>query len=438
MITTISRWRGIFAGSIVLVAIGLVTGQAAFFIAATFPLVFSIYNTLTTPPSTDTIVISRKLSSTTPYPGASTTVTVTVTNTGTTPITDLRIIDGVPEELIVTDGSPRAALAVRPNSDVTYQYTIRPSRGVYEFMPATVRIRSLSAGAYQTTQTPVQGDTRVNCTLSVSDAPLQTDTTPYTGTLTTNSPGEGLEFHSTRQYRQGDSIRRVNWREYAKTGSLTTIEYDEPHTAELLIVVDNRETTTVAPYAGAPTGTELSEYAAEQLLTTLQGDNHEVGLAILDSDTASERRTGLLSPTKNNTELRRAAAILDETEHDTDLSESCFKYLRSADTITEDITQLCRHLSKNTQIIYISPLVDSDACSVATTFQTYGHELTVISPNISTDHTHGQAIAGVQRGLRLAELRDTGINVLDWSYDTPLELVLANTHITHHTRRNTQ
>jgi uncharacterized protein (DUF58 family) len=50
--------------------------------------------------------------------------------------------------------------------------------------------------------------------------------------------GEGLEFHRVRDYRSGDSLRRVHWRTSARTGQLAVIEFERAYEQNITIAID--------------------------------------------------------------------------------------------------------------------------------------------------------------------------------------------------------
>lgn len=50
--------------------------------------------------------------------------------------------------------------------------------------------------------------------------------------------GDGLEFHGVRDYRPGDSPRRVHWRTSAKRGRLAVVEFEKAFRQDLLVAID--------------------------------------------------------------------------------------------------------------------------------------------------------------------------------------------------------
>lgn len=50
--------------------------------------------------------------------------------------------------------------------------------------------------------------------------------------------GEGQDFHQLREYREGDSIRQIDWKASARIQHLVTREYQEARDQEVLVLVD--------------------------------------------------------------------------------------------------------------------------------------------------------------------------------------------------------
>lgn len=48
----------------------------------------------------------------------------------------------------------------------------------------------------------------------------------------------GSEFRGTREYHPGDDLRRVHWRSTARRGEMIVVEYEEPATADLFVILD--------------------------------------------------------------------------------------------------------------------------------------------------------------------------------------------------------
>jgi len=211
-------------------------------------------------------------------PGERVAVTLTVRNTGETTLTDIRLVDGVPTELPVADGSPRACLSLRPGEAESVEYAVVPSQGTYEFESPVTRCRSLSAAAMSTDQPVVTGATTLICRRDAGNVPQMSGSLRRVGTRPSDRGGEGLEFHSTREYRLGDGVSRVDWRRFAKNGSLATIRFTETSATETVVIVDGSADGRVARESGYPTANELAVYAADRVVARLFADGNDVGL----------------------------------------------------------------------------------------------------------------------------------------------------------------
>lgn len=90
-------------------------------------------------------------------------------------------------------------------------------------------------------------------------------------------PGQGLDFHALREYRQGDDLRQIHWKATAKTGRLFTVEKEREHKRRVTLLVDTRP-------AKAP---EDLDGAADRLVglsRRLVAEGCEVGLRLPDEE----------------------------------------------------------------------------------------------------------------------------------------------------------
>ncbi|MCS6776436.1 MAG: DUF58 domain-containing protein [Chloroherpetonaceae bacterium] len=63
--------------------------------------------------------------------------------------------------------------------------------------------------------------------------------------MTTLNRGHGVDFHGVREYTPGDSLRRIHWRQTARTGKMSVIEFEEPEAVSVAIVLDLQRGTEV-------------------------------------------------------------------------------------------------------------------------------------------------------------------------------------------------
>ncbi|WP_135826257.1 DUF58 domain-containing protein [Halorussus ruber] len=483
----VPRFRGSLAGTLLLTTLGLLYADARLFAAAVVPLSYVAFGALSSLSGAAEPEIERTFDAASPPPGSEVEVTLTVRNAGESALTDVRVVDGVPDELSVVSGSPRAALALRPDEEATVSYSVVAKRGEYDFDDPAVRVRTASATDRATLAVEASGETTLDCARSVSDPPFGEASPRRVGTHTTDSGGEGVEFHSTREYRPGDPISRIDWRRFGKTGDLTTVEFREERAARTVVVVDARPVTRTTPSAGYPNGAELCAYAGEQLYDALTAANVATSVTALglgDEDVPGGLPADDLlwaasdggSSARLVFEAIGSAADRDSSEEvpgdgtgagaksdsGPDAGQSPDSASPSSETPTEHpaatdggeqtdngtedptVRALLARLPADAQVVLVSPVLDDWPLSLARSVSARGHDLAVLSPDVtggassagessagesptgdsSPGASPGRAIAGTRREIRLWDLRTTGADTVDWSVSDPLGIAL--------------
>lgn len=407
------RWLGIGAVALVAAGVGVLAGRPALLVAGAVGAAFVAYAAAAAPPRGD-LELERRLGRDEAAPGEVVRVTLTVTNVGDSTLPDVRVVDGVPDGLEVVDGSPRLGTALRPGRSGTLSYAVRTARGTHDFEPATVLLRGFSGGVERETTVDATEPTTLACVPTLATGvpvPLRPQTTPYTGRVATDTGGPGTEFHSVREYRTGDPLSRIDWRRAARTGEFATVEYRQERAATVVLVVDTRADAYVGP-PGGDTAVERSVAAAGEAFTSLLATGDKVGLAAYGPlDT-------WLPPGSGDEHRARARRLLatDGGFSPTPSDEPFFAGLR--------FDRLRRRLSPESQVVLFSPVTDDYVPSVARRLDAYGHPVTVVSPDPTSEGSAGRALAGVERGVRLSALRRAGVRVVDWG-DEPIAAALG-------------
>lgn len=437
------RWNVGLAGTLVLVVVGLVYADPLLFAAALVPLAYVVFGALSSLPSDADLTVERTVTPSSPAPGERVRVSLTLENTGEATLPDVRAVDGVPEELAVTDGSPRVSGALRPGATATAEYELVALRGDHAFDDPLVRVRTLAATHVLTDRLAASGATTLACHGVVSETPVTTATNRV-GTRTRPTGGEGLEFHSTREYRSGDPKSRIDWRGYAKRGELTTVNFTEERSASVALVVDGRAVSRVSSRPGFPTGTELAAYAAERTFVGLRAAGHDVRVTALGLDDQSVPEAVTVTPdglpwvdSTASGNVRAQATALFEAVRATaaqrknrDAASTAGRDRRArhpaADGGDSLVTRLAARLPTDTTVVVFSPLLDDDPAALATDLGRRGYDTLVVSPDVVGDATPGQSLAGIQRRVRLRRL-DRVVTAADWDPADPLELLLERT-----------
>jgi len=452
----VRRWRVGLVATLALVGVGLLFARQTLIVAAAIPLAYVLYGTLSRVPPVD-LTVTRAFATPDPAPGEQVAVTLTVENAGDAVLTDLRVIDGVPEELAVPDGSPRACLALNPGETATLSYTAVAKRGEYRFEDPVVRVRSLAATERVTESVEVAGDRTLSCANAVDEPPLSDATLPRAGTLPTDSGGNGLEFYATRQYQPGDPMNRVDWRHYAKTDEFVTIQYRQEQAIRTVLVVDARPGGRVTPQPGYPTGAELCAYAGERLFDalstagvatavtavgveegTLGGLVGPDGLPWIDPEAGGTRAgharqlfAGLLTLADSNAETGGVADVLRErseagaeTTAQPGTEESAEAAMAADGGMDETMRRLLARLPPNAQVVLCSPLLDEWPAALARALAVRGYPLVVVSPDVTDGDTVGHRITAATRAATLRTIERTGGTTVSWDVDQPIDYAL--------------
>jgi len=435
VIRRVRRYRGLAAATVLLVAVGVGTGTPTLLLAGIVPLAFVVQGALSTlQPLDGRVRVEREVRPETPLPGQPVEVTLTVTNVGDSVLPDLRVRDGVPEELAVRDGSPSAGAALRSGEAVTARYTLTANRGRYAFRPVQLRAGSVSGTVVAETTREADGPDAFECRVDADDVPLRRRTTSFAGALATDTGGAGVEFHATRDYRAGDPVSRINWRRYAKTGDLSTVEYREQRAARVAVLVDGRDSAHVAAGASLPTGATLCAYAATLAVQVLGDEGHHVGVGALGTaDPITDRRPAWVPPDDDGF-AAHAAAVCNAaaTGDDEGVTGAASATTTPEPTVTADggrdadLHRLLGHLSPSTQVILCTPALDDRASATVEAIRTYGHATTVLSPSVTPDSVGGRVLA-LERAVRLDRMRGVGATVVDWDRDERLPVALTRT-----------
>jgi uncharacterized repeat protein (TIGR01451 family) len=412
-------------------------------------LAASIAQTPHTP--SDHLTVTYDISPANPRPADTVTVTAAVKNAGSAVFTDLRLIDQVPDELRVIDGSPRAAGPLKPGSELTISYTVIARRGTFKFGPVATRTRTHIGSMWTNQALSPETQCGFRCAVKADDIPIDDRSSYRLGELLSDSGGEGVEFYSTREYHRGDSPTRMNWRELAKRGELSTITFREHKSADITLIADARSLNRVSAGPGAPPAASLAAYATYQLTTALTNAGHRVSVTVPGLVPRESRRDTaafpyrLLEPRRSQEQQRLVFNLLEEIEttihNETSDADAVaprrepgsggFTPSTDAET-TFDVEpfpvstgkfahDLSAWASPETQFLFMTPLLDAGAHSLCVHLQTMGFPVIVISPDATTT-TDPNSTSGslpmrtlrLQRATRVESLRRRGLTVIDW------------------------
>ena len=449
---TRGEWGGIL--TLVLVGAGIAAGRPLLVAAAAMPLAFLLAAELGTDPQGDIAVERRFCNSavradgagdvvapptTRPdvtetgsatdeadvwfgSPGETVRVETTVQNTGDNPVPDLRIADGVPADVPVVSGSPRSGLSLHPGESVTISYEIELRRGEFEFESPTVRTRDLTGTKMRTWEPAAAGDSEIRCSPGIDRVSLADGRNNHGGTVPADDGGNGVEFYSVREYKPGDPIRSIDWRRYARTRDLATVEFRAERSAEIVCVVDARISQFRQAAGEYPSAITLSTAGTRKLFLELTRADFPTGVVGLHEKQLTAVRPGTDSGTR-----QQVSELLDAFHESRDtsfistwVSDGSYTRTRAGDPVET----LPGMLSGETQVFLFSSFVDDKPIKIVERLRAFGYDVQVLSPDVTMGDGTVTRLEAIARKNRLASARQAGADVIDWQLDRSLGTVL--------------
>ncbi|MDZ7731666.1 MAG: DUF58 domain-containing protein [Natrialbaceae archaeon] len=234
------------------------------------------------------------------------------------------------------------------------------------------------------------------------------------GQLDSAIPGHGLVFHSTRAHHPDDPADRIDWRHYAKRGTLVSVNYERQVQTTVWLVVDAREENRVVAGPGRPSAIELAAYACTQTLADLIRSGHQVGLCVLGQDANGPTDLRFVPAGSGRGQRARIQHELDELLDDRS----------SRSDISAQIRFISDLVTPGSQVAVFGPLLDDDSVTMVRRWRSVGHSVTILSPDVIPSNTFSGQFEQINRRTRLATCQRLGARTFDWRRGTPLPLII--------------
>jgi uncharacterized protein (DUF58 family) len=120
--------------------------------------------------------------------------------------------------------------------------------------------------------------------------------------------GFSVEFAQHREYVQGDDLRFLDWKAYAKSDKYYIKEYEEETNFRAIMVLDTSESMRFS-YGGRESKLDYSRVMAASLAYLIQKQSDAAGLALFD-----EKLYDWVPPATSQAVLMRMLAVMGERE----------------------------------------------------------------------------------------------------------------------------
>jgi uncharacterized protein (DUF58 family) len=237
------------------------------------------------------------------------------------------------------------------------------------------------------------------------------------GSIPARLGGSGTDFFGVREYHPGDSLRSLNWRLTARhPRKFFTKEFEQEEIAEIGLILDARQRTDLQ--IGEKSLFEHCVGATASLAEMFLHQGHRVSLLVFGETTLTA------FPGYGKTQLHRIMSCLSKAKVETEEHA-----LASLNFIP------IRMFPSHATIIVISALTSADR-PLFQRLRAYGYQVFLVSPDpidfaspiLAQDTSHRLAVRATQidRCLRLQEIAQLQIPVIDWKVSQPLFPLVRN------------
>jgi uncharacterized protein (DUF58 family) len=237
------------------------------------------------------------------------------------------------------------------------------------------------------------------------------------GSIPARLGGSGTNFFGVREYQSGDPLRRLDWRLTARhPRKFFTKEFEQEEIAEIGLLLDSRQSNELR--IGEESLFESCVGATASLAEMFLHQGHRVSLLVFGETMLNT------FPGYGKTQLHRIMGCLSKAKVETEsraLSSLDFSPIRI--------------FPSHALIIIISSITSADR-PLFLRLRAYGYQALLISPDpidfaypsLVNDTTNRLAVraAHLERRLRLNDIAQLQISVIDWQISQPLFPLVRN------------
>ena len=325
----------------------------------------------------------------------------------------LELAVALPDGLASADSIDLRGMRLAAHVDRLVSIPIRAERwGAYRVGPALLRMRDdLGFFAFERVDDP-------SLVLKVFPRPAEVrrwipaaQTQASFGNQVSRAAGDGIEFAGAREYRPGDSVRRVNWRLSTRRGELHVTDMHPERSTDVVILLD---TFTDVVASGGHSSLATAIRGANGLADHYLRRRDRVGLIALGASTR------WLAPAAG---LRQAYALVDAL---LDARAAVSFAWKSVDLIPPG------SLPPRALVIALSPLIDPRAIVALVDLRRRRFDLAIIEVDPEgfalppSDPVGVQALRiwRLQRDMLRDRFRSIDVPVAHWSPTEPLDAAL--------------
>ena len=361
------------------------------------------------------IEVVRTLSADNLYKGDDLYVDLEITNSSWRRTQQLEIYDNIPHEMKLRSGLNYMRVNLGPGETTRIRYVLRcPLRGHYSLGPISIRYRDSFNLFAQEMYVDHRSDLIVFPQVREIEEAMIRSRTPkmYTGATTLRTPGPGTEFFSLREYVPGDPFKIINWKAFARTGTLIVNEKCRDAVTDVFILLDSRDISRIGTVLKNPL--EVGTVAAASLASYFIKRRDSVALAVYDD------HLSFLPPDTGDKQYFKILSSLAGVAP------------KGAMPLQAVTNALSSRFSRGSPVFIISAAEgDGTTIPAVRDLAGRGHEVIILSPSsvdferlVSRIPRTSYEVLKLERQNRLTALAGFGARVIDWMPDVELSQAL--------------
>jgi uncharacterized protein (DUF58 family) len=324
----------------------------------------------------------------------------------------LRVVEPLRGKMTWIAGNTSQSACLPPGESLAFDYTFNALRGCYTWDHIDVRSGDAFGLFEKRLQVPAEARLLVlpaqSSTLQLKLRPRHTIRVP--GPNLSGLAGSGVDFWGVRNYALGDSLRWIDWHRVARhPGQLFSKEFEREEMADIGLMLDARAVTNLK--YGDDSLFEYSIEAAASLARLYIRAGNRVSLFVFGGG------MNYVFPGSGRGQLAR---ILDQ--------------LAASDSHGEETINTLRYIPvrlfpSRSVLILISPFQQKDLESLIR-LRSEGYQVILLALDavqFAASHAantaatpHAVRAARLERAALLWQVRQLGVQVVDWQVDQPL------------------
>lgn len=408
-----------------LVVLGLITQNGVVLLLA-LPLIVYLGFGILGAPNAIQVKVERSISSEYAAYKEPVLVRLSLENMGGT-LEEVHLEDKVTSSLDTISGQRRKTMTFPAHKSFQIEYQMSAIRGEHIFEGLNLNA-SDHFGLFPVNQQEKTGDHLLVYpeTMRLRHINIRPQRTHgFAGPIPSRKPGTGMDFFGIREYHQGDSLRKINWRVSARYDqTLFSNQFEQESITDIGLILDARAQSDNRNAHDSLF--EHSVQAAASLADLFLKEGHRLGMLIYGYSMTR------VFPGYGAVQRQRILNALAKAKIGRSFA---FENLDKLPT---------RFFPPNSQLVLVSPMLTADLPGMLR-FRSLGYSLLIVSPDPVDFEIHslgsisglGDAarLARIERTVLIGRLKRLGIRVANWKTSQPLDMQLYSSLVNQPARR---